>query len=161
MCGKKELFSSLDESVKSSVRFGNNTDIPILGKGRISIRLKDGSHNSISDVFYAPGLHHNLLSMGQLSDKGYDMQIHQGYCTMYDKNGRFIAKVKMTLSHLFPLKIQHDKFSCLSSVIPDDNWLWHMRFGHFHFSGLNYLSRKQLVSSLPIVYIPNYVCETC
>ncbi|KAF7838842.1 Retrovirus-related Pol polyprotein from transposon TNT 1-94 [Senna tora] len=76
MCGKKELFSSLDESFNSLVKFGNNTNIPILGKGQISIRLKDGTQNFISDVFYAPGLHHNLLSMGQLSEKGYDMRVH-------------------------------------------------------------------------------------
>ena len=70
MCGKKELFSSLDETVKSNVKFGNNSNIPIVGKGQIAIRLKDGSHNFIGDVFYAPGLHHNLLSMRQLSKKG-------------------------------------------------------------------------------------------
>ncbi|RDX98766.1 hypothetical protein CR513_18269, partial [Mucuna pruriens] len=92
MCGKKELFSSLNETVKSTVKFGNNTNIPILGKGRIAIKLKDGSQNFISDVFYAPGLHHNLLSMGQLSEKGYNMQILNGYCTLIDKNGRFVAK---------------------------------------------------------------------
>ncbi|XP_020238520.1 uncharacterized protein LOC109817617 [Cajanus cajan] len=33
MCGKKELFFSLDETVKSTVKFGNNSNIPILGKG--------------------------------------------------------------------------------------------------------------------------------
>ncbi|RDY00821.1 hypothetical protein CR513_15944, partial [Mucuna pruriens] len=88
---KKELFSSLNETVKSTVKFGNNTNIPILGKGRIAIKLKDGSQDFISDVFYAPGLHHNLLSMGQLSEKGYNMQILNGYCTLIDKNGRFVA----------------------------------------------------------------------
>ncbi|XP_020231280.1 uncharacterized protein LOC109811850 [Cajanus cajan] len=92
MCGKKELFFSLDETVKSTVKFGNNSNIPILGKGRVAIRLKDSSQNFISEVFYAPGLHHNLLSMGQLSEKGYNMQIHDGYCMLIDKNRRFIAK---------------------------------------------------------------------
>ncbi|XP_072054397.1 uncharacterized protein [Arachis hypogaea] len=37
----------------------------------------------------------------------------------------------------------------------------HMRFGHVHFSGLNYLSRKGLVSGLPRIHIPNCVCEIC
>ena len=74
MCGKKELFSSLDEYVKSSVKFGNNANIPILGKGQISIKLKDDFQKFISDIFYAPGLHHNLLSMEQLSKKGYNMR---------------------------------------------------------------------------------------
>ena len=125
MCGEKELFSSLDETVKSTVKFGNNSNIPILGKGRVAIRLKDGSQNFISDVFYAPGLHHNLLSMGQLSEKGYNMQICDGYCTLIDKNGRFIAKVKMTPNRLFPLKVQHEKFLYLNSSIQNDDWLWH------------------------------------
>ena len=53
MCGKNELFSSLEETVKSSVKFGNNANIPILGKGQITIRLEDGSQNFIFDVFYA------------------------------------------------------------------------------------------------------------
>ena len=161
MCGKKELFTSLNETVKSTVMFGNNSNIPIVGKGQISIRLRDGSQNFIGDVFYAPGLHHNLLSMGQLSEKGYNMQIHNGYCTLIDRNGRFITKVRMTPNRLFPLRIQHDQFPCLSSIIPNDDWLWHMRFGHFHFSGLNYLSRKEYVSGLPVVNIPSGVCETC
>ena len=74
MCGKKQLFSSLDETVNSTIKFGNNTHIPIFGKGRISIKLKGGSHNFISNVFYAPDLYHNLLSMGQLSEKCYNIQ---------------------------------------------------------------------------------------
>ena len=36
-----------------------------------------------------------------------------------------------------------------------------MSFGHYHFFGLNYLSRKELVSGLPVVEISNCVCETC
>ena len=121
MCGKRELFSSLDEATKSVVKFGNNSNIPILEKCRISIRLKDESQNFIGDVFYALGLHHNLLSMWQLSEKGYNMQIHNGFCTLVDKNGRFISKIRMTPNHLFHLKIQHDRFPCLSSIILNDD----------------------------------------
>ncbi|KAI5437422.1 hypothetical protein KIW84_023511 [Lathyrus oleraceus] len=95
--------------------------------------------------------------MGQLSEKGYNMQIHNGFCMLIDRNGRFIPKVRMTLNRLFPLKIQHEKFPFLISIIPNDDWLWNMRFGHFHFSGLNYLSRKEYVSGFPVVNIPNGV----
>ncbi|RDX73099.1 hypothetical protein CR513_47338, partial [Mucuna pruriens] len=61
MCGKKELFSSLNETVKSTVKFGNNTNIPILGKGRIAIKLKDGSQNFISDVLSQSRTRSNLF----------------------------------------------------------------------------------------------------
>jgi len=67
------------------------------------------------------------------------MQIYHGYFMLMDKNERFVAKVKMTPNRLFPLRIHHEKLSFLSSMTPNDDWLWHMHFGHFHFSGLNYL----------------------
>ncbi|XP_025651731.1 uncharacterized protein [Arachis hypogaea] len=75
-----------DDSVKLLLKFGNSTKIPIEGKGHIPIRLKDGSLNYISDVFYAPELDYNLLSMGQLSEKGYKMITYRGYCTVFDNN---------------------------------------------------------------------------
>ncbi|XP_072090655.1 uncharacterized protein [Arachis hypogaea] len=105
MSGRKELFSSIDDSVKLLLKFGNSTKIPIEGKGHIPIRLKDGSLSYISDVFYAPELDYNLLSMGQLSEKGYKMIAYRGYCTVFDNNGRFIDKAKMTSNRMFPLKI--------------------------------------------------------
>ncbi|KAL3498468.1 hypothetical protein ACH5RR_041200 [Cinchona calisaya] len=64
MCGKKELFSDLDESLKSYMKFGNNEKVFVLRKGKIGITLKDGTSNFISDVFYVTSLCHNLLSLG-------------------------------------------------------------------------------------------------
>ncbi|XP_072061940.1 uncharacterized protein [Arachis hypogaea] len=104
MSGRKELFSSLDDSVKLLLKFGNNTKIPIEGKGHIPIRLKDGSLSYISDVFYAPELDYNLLSMGQLYEKEYKMITYRRYCTVFNNNGRFIDKAKMTSNIMFPLK---------------------------------------------------------
>ncbi|XP_025674246.1 uncharacterized protein [Arachis hypogaea] len=92
MSGRKELFSSLDDSVKRLLKFRNSTKIPIEGKGNIPVRLKDGSLSYISDVFYAPELDYNLLSMGQLSEKGYKMITYHGYCTVFDNNGRCPTK---------------------------------------------------------------------
>jgi len=43
MCGNKELFSFINESVKFIVKFGKNTNVLILGKDKITIRLKDGT----------------------------------------------------------------------------------------------------------------------
>ena len=94
--------------------------------------------------------------------KGYNMQIdQQGYYTMLDKHGRFMAKAKMTPNWLFSFKIKYDKFPYFSFVMHGDNWLWQMDYGHYHFSRLNYLSRKKLVSGLSVVKISNYGCDTC
>ncbi|RDX88925.1 hypothetical protein CR513_29416, partial [Mucuna pruriens] len=60
-------------------------------EGQVAIKLKDSSQNFILDIFYTP--------------------IHHGHYMSIDRNGKFIVKVKMTLNHLFTLKIRHEKFS--------------------------------------------------
>jgi hypothetical protein len=40
-----------------------------MGKGSINIRTKQGEEKHISDVYYVPGLQHNLISIGQLVQK--------------------------------------------------------------------------------------------
>lgn len=161
MSGHKELFADLNESIRSEITFGNAAKMPVKGKGKISIQLKEGVNNIISDVYYVPGLSHNLLSVGQLSEKGYDMRIFRGVFTIKDPQQRLIAKVNMAQNRLFPLYVDRENLPCLSSMSVGDNWLWHMRFGHLNFSSLNLLARKNLVSSLPQILVPNQVCETC
>ncbi|RDY03915.1 hypothetical protein CR513_12436, partial [Mucuna pruriens] len=76
MCGKNKLFSTLDETVKFTIKFENNTNIHILEKYQIIIKLKDDSQNFIYYVFYISGFHHNLLSMRQILEKDYIIHIH-------------------------------------------------------------------------------------
>ncbi|KAK3032224.1 hypothetical protein RJ639_036154 [Escallonia herrerae] len=35
---------------------------------------------------------------------------------------------------------------CMKSIIKDDSWLWHLRFGHLGFIGLKLLSRTKMVN---------------
>ena len=69
MSGKKELFVKFDEYVPGEIKFGNNTVLSMIGKGKISISLQNGSTDFISDIFYVFELHQNLLSTGQLFEK--------------------------------------------------------------------------------------------
>ena len=64
MSGSKEIFSVIDESVKSEVKLGNDHQISVMGKGSISIRSKKGEEKEIPDVYYVSGLQHNLISIG-------------------------------------------------------------------------------------------------
>ncbi|KAI9160666.1 hypothetical protein LWI28_010472 [Acer negundo] len=43
------MFSELDETFASEVKFGNNSKVSVMGKGKISISLNDGSKNTISE----------------------------------------------------------------------------------------------------------------
>ncbi|KAF2313315.1 hypothetical protein GH714_010300 [Hevea brasiliensis] len=70
MSDNKSIFSFLDESYQDSVKFGNNSRVSIMGKGQVTIQTTSNVTHKISDVFYAPDLKTNLLSVGQLQEKG-------------------------------------------------------------------------------------------
>ncbi|XP_010269649.1 PREDICTED: uncharacterized protein LOC104606252 [Nelumbo nucifera] len=85
MCDKKELFADLDESFRTKIKFADDSTISMMGKGHILINLKNGDHKYISDVFYVPGMKSNLLSVGQLAEKGYVMNLHGNQLSILDK----------------------------------------------------------------------------
>ena len=60
MCGKKELFADLDDSFRTKVKISDGRFIPVIGKWRILITLKNGDHRYIYDVVYVPDMKSNL-----------------------------------------------------------------------------------------------------
>ena len=117
--------------------------------------------NYISGVFYSPKICRNLLSMGQLEEKDYELQFNKYGCTILDVNNQLIANVKMSRNRLFTLKLNYDEPSCLAFMIVDNNWLWHMRLRHLIFGSIKYLASKNLVTDLLFVYAPDKVYESC
>ncbi|KAE8658327.1 Meiotic recombination protein DMC1-like protein [Hibiscus syriacus] len=47
------------------------------------------------------------------------------------------------------------------SLLQDASWLWHLRFGHLNFGGLELLSKKEMVKGLPHINHPDQLCEGC
>ena len=66
MTSNLNLFSSLDDLVKTDVTLGNNVQVTILGKCTVDILMKQGERKYIPDVYHVEVLKHNLLSIGQL-----------------------------------------------------------------------------------------------
>jgi len=127
-----------------------------MGKGRFNILTKKGEKKYISSVYFVPGLKHNLISIGQLIQKGYKFFFKNDECTILDRPPRrqWITKVQMTSNRMFPLKIrsylkeegaqaqlsmnsQKDerKVATVTQAnyqveVKDENRLWNLRFGH-------------------------------
>ena len=62
----------------------------------------------------------------------------------------------MSKNRMFPMNIQNDVAKC-----KDISWLWHLRFGHLNFGGLELLSKKKMVRGLSCINHPDQVCEGC
>ncbi|XP_042003851.1 uncharacterized protein LOC121752829 [Salvia splendens] len=68
-CGNKELFVELKETSYGDVTFGDSSKVAVQGKGNILIKLKNGNHGFIYDVYCVPAMKSNILSLGQLMEK--------------------------------------------------------------------------------------------
>jgi len=107
MCGQKEL---LADSFRTKVKFGDGRFVSVPGKGRILITLKNGDHMYIYDVFYVSDMKSNLLSMGQLAEKGYVMHIVENQFSIFDKKKMLILKTFLSKNRMFSVDFHMGDF---------------------------------------------------
>ena len=63
-------FLTLKEEKWGNVTFGDNSSTRIVGKGTVSI---DDGKTKTQNVLYVEGLKHNILSVSQMCDQGYNL----------------------------------------------------------------------------------------
>ncbi|CAO2836221.1 unnamed protein product [Amaranthus hypochondriacus] len=162
MCGRREYFIDLDDKVQGNVSLGDSSKLQVKGKGKIRIFQKNGNEEYISNVYYVPNMKSNILSIGQLLEKGYIVHMEGDNLQLRDQSGRLIAQSKMAKNRMFPLQLNTEGQKCYYGAIGDnESWKWHKRFGHLHFNGLKLLQSKNMVHGLPTIEDPKQVCEIC
>ena len=173
MTGNIAMFSMLYENMKSQVTLGTDSKIYVTGKGIVNVLTKKGEKKRISYVYCVPGMKCNLLSIGKLIQKGYTIFFEDDVCTIMDKPPRkqCIAEIRMTRNKMFPLRMREDLKNGEEMAVvtqeafqreeKDENWLWHLRFGHLNFGCINLLHRKGMVRGLPMIEKPDNLCEGC
>lgn len=55
----------------SEIKLGDNHLVKSLGKGTVSVIIKQNEKKDISNVYFLKDIKHNLLSVVQLSKNGY------------------------------------------------------------------------------------------
>lgn len=88
----QELFKELDKTAISKVRIGNGAYLAVKGKGTVAIEGHRGL-KLISNVLYVPEINQNLLSVGQLPEKGYKVLFEGNHCLITDTQGIEVFKV--------------------------------------------------------------------
>ncbi|KAL7605046.1 uncharacterized protein LOC111908593 [Lactuca sativa] len=100
----------------------------------------------ILDVYYISALHSNIISLGQMTEEGYDIGKKRDFLKMYDAGGCLIMKVQRSKNRLYKIRLTPGKSVCLAMSINDDSWLWHALMGHTNFKMLGEMTRKEMVT---------------
>ncbi|XP_076886022.1 uncharacterized protein LOC143535732 [Bidens hawaiensis] len=119
MLGKKEFFTTLDERVSNQVKFGDGSEIEIIGKGNVTVVSETSEKKTFSDVFYILKLKTNILSLGQLDQEGCKIEIANGILRLYDQKERLLMKIQRNLNRTYNIKFQtipNDLFGVRESI---------------------------------------------
>ena len=83
-------------------------------------------------MWLVDGLRHNLLSISQFCDNGYDVMFDKTNCTIVKKNDNSIVFKGNRVDNVYKInffKLVDQKVVCLLSV-NDKKWVWHRSLGH-------------------------------
>ena len=106
MTGSRTVFTELDTTVVGTVRFRDDSVARIEGKGAIVFLCKNGEHRSFAGAYYIPGLMMNIVSIGQLDEAGYNINIKDGAMKVHELGGQLLAKVMRGKNRLYLLHIK-------------------------------------------------------
>ncbi|RDY06156.1 hypothetical protein CR513_09902, partial [Mucuna pruriens] len=142
MNGNKGWFVNLDENVKTMVKFVNNSIVTAEGMGKVLIHRR-GQQSFITDILYVSQMKTNLLSLGQLLEKGYVMNMEHNMMKVCDSKRKFILKAPLSKNITFKIVIQIGESNCLVAT------------------SLSLLKKKGMVHGLPSIEAPKELCEGC
>jgi hypothetical protein len=144
MSGCRVAFTKLDTVVLGTMRFGNDSVARIEGHGTIMFMCKNGESQSLEGVYFIPRLATNIVSIGQLDEVGYKIDIDTGVMKIRDPRGLLLARVKCEADHLYLVHINLGQPVCFAVCGRGDEvaWHWHKGFRHINMVALQKLARR-------------------
>jgi hypothetical protein len=105
----------------------------------------------------------NIMSIGQLDEIGYKIDIDTGMIKIREPGGVLLVKVKQEMNRLYLLHLKFMQPTCLVMRGRNDEvvWRWHEHFGHVNMAALQKLALEELVHGLPEIGQVGQLCETC
>uniref|UniRef100_A0ACD5ZX98 Uncharacterized protein n=1 Tax=Avena sativa TaxID=4498 RepID=A0ACD5ZX98_AVESA len=161
MTGSIDAFAELDRSVTGKVRFTDNSVVDIHGRGTVVFAIDGGDHRAFTEVFFILALKSSVVSLVQIDESWYDIQILRGILSVRDQRNCLLMKVQRSANRLYKLRFTPVRPVCLAMGHVSDAWRWHARLGHLHFDGLQRMARGGLVRGLPHIEHADELCQAC
>ncbi|KAL1197403.1 Retrovirus-related Pol polyprotein from transposon RE1 [Cardamine amara subsp. amara] len=88
-----KYFTTLDRSYRARVGLADGRVIMTEGKGDVKIMIK-GVKKTIKNVLFVPRINRNVLSISQMTSRGYSVIIERVECIIKDENGNVFARTR-------------------------------------------------------------------
>nr|GEY91768.1 hypothetical protein [Tanacetum cinerariifolium] len=132
MTGDRSQLVNFVQKFLGTVKFGNDHVAKIMVYGDYQI-----GNVTISRVYYAEGLGHNLFSVGQFCDSDLEVAFRQHTCFIRNLDGVDLLTGSRG-NNLYTLSLQYMMASSpiylLSKASKIKSWLWHRRLSHLNFA---------------------------
>ncbi|MCH81937.1 retrovirus-related pol polyprotein from transposon TNT 1-94, partial [Trifolium medium] len=126
MTPHREWLTSFDASKKTSIKLADSSKLAAEGTGKIVFKGKTGNTVIIEDVFYVPKMNCNLMSIGQLVQKGFSVTIEGNSLNLFDAKKNLVLKSALSKNRTYRCKISSDNVMCLSATMSEQvEEMWH------------------------------------
>ncbi len=149
---------------------------PILGRGTVDVIFECNGRSTtvtLRDVVHAPGVPHNLISVGRVEAGGHKVEMDNGRMRFIDPKGRAYATGQRVSNYLYAIEVtpigsgSSDDVVCAAAParpIRKKTWdEWHRIFGHISMKSIMALKKRNMVVGMAVDESkpPSEQCETC
>lgn len=161
MTGEKSLLTDVVEKAGPIVTFGDDSKGFTTGYGKLEV-----GNIIIENISLVKGLKHNLLSISQFCDRGYNVDFRRERCLISNRKNEKLALHGVRKGNLFVADLNsasNEEIRCFySKATAEESWLWHKKLSHLNFKTMNTLVRREMVRGLPqIEFCQDGLCEAC
>ena len=132
MTGDRALLSSVVHKVGPIVTFGDGNKGFTKGYGCLEV-----NNVVINNISFVEGLKHNLLSISQFCEKGYDVLFGKEKCLITNRKYEKLALKRVRKGNLFIVDLASASTVEVNyfygKASSEDSWLWHKRLSHLNF----------------------------
>ena len=161
MTGEKSLLTNVVEKAGPVVTFGDDNKGFTTGYGNLKI-----GNVIIENISLVEGLKHNLLSISQFCDRGFNVDFRKEMCLISNRKDEKLTLQGVRKGNLFVADLGSTcdgEVRCFySKASSEDSWLWHKKLSHLNFKTMNSLVKRELVRGLPqMEFCQEGLCEAC